>query len=218
MWVVRDSDRRSLDDQGKERLGSLTAAVNINMHKPTLVIVTGRPGSGKTTLSKELGKLLCFPVVSRDEIKEGYVNTFNVSHDKLPEDTNRIASAVFFKNVELLLTSQVSVIAEAAFQHSVWEPEITKFEDYAAVFVIICEIDAEIAARRHLERGLSDPKRGFFHGDKRVTHFKETGAVLPPAPYEPPVFAVSTLKVSTLNGYDPELEEIRKQIVVASRQ
>lgn len=184
-------------------------------NKPKLVIITGRPGSGKTTLAKELGKLLYFPVVIRDEIKEGYVNTFNVRHDELPENTNKIASAVFFENIELLLTRNVSVIAEAAFQHHVWEPEVTKFRNYADVFVIICEIEAEVAAKRHLERGLNDPQRGFFHGDKRVAHFKETGIVLPPAEYEPPTLDAPTIKVSTLHGYDPELEEIRKQIVAS---
>lgn len=179
-----------------------------SMHnKPKLVVVTGRPGSGKTTLSKEVGKLLYFPVVSRDEIKEGYVNTFNIRHDELPEDTNKVASEVFFRTIELLLSNQVSVIAEAAFQHKVWEPEITKFKNYADVFVIICEIDAEVAAKRHLERGISDPRRGFFHGDK------QTGAVLPPAAYEPPRLEVPTIKVCTLNGYDPELEEIPHRLI-----
>jgi len=176
------------------------------MHnKPKLVVVTGRPGSGKTTLSKQLGKLLYFPVVSRDEIKEGYVNTFNIRHDELPANTNRVASEVFFRTIELLLTNKVSVIAEAAFQRDVWKPEITRFEEYADVFVIICEIDAEAAAKRHVERSVNDPLRGFFHGENRVAQF--------PAEYEPPIFEVSTIKVCTLNGYDPELEEIRKQIV-----
>jgi hypothetical protein len=63
-------------------------------------------------------------------------------------------------------------------------------------------IEAEIAAQRHLERDLDDPKRRFFHG-----------GALHPAEYEPPVLEVPTIKVCTLNGYDPELEEIRKRIV-----
>ena len=170
--------------------------------KPKLVVVTGPPGSGKTTLSKQLGKLLYFPVVSRDEIKEGYVSTFNIRHDELPENTNKIASEVFFRTVELLLSNKVSLIAEAAFQHQVWEPQIERFKKYADVFVIICVIEAEIAAQRHLERDLDDPKRRFFHG-----------AALRPAEYEPPVLDVPTIKVCTLNGYDPELEEIRKRTV-----
>lgn len=178
------------------------------MHNtPKLVVVTGRPGSGKTTLSKQLGKLLYFPVVSRDEIKEGYVSTFNIRHDELPENTNKIASEVFFRTIELLLTNKVSVIAEAAFQHTVWEPEITRLKKHADVFVIICEIDAEVAATRHLERNANDPKRGFFHGDK------QTGVVSTPSEYEPPRPEASTIKVCTLNGYDPDLEVIRKQIV-----
>jgi predicted kinase len=181
-------------------------------NKPKLVVVTGRPGSGKTTLSKELAKLLYFPVVSRDEIKEGYVNTFNVRHDELPENTNKIVTEVFFKTIELLLTNNVSVIAEAAFQHPVWEPEITRFAKYSDVVLIVCEVDPEVAANRHLERGLNDPNRGFFHGDNRVAHFKETGVVLPPANYTPPRLQFCTINVSTLNGYDPALEEIRKQI------
>ena len=55
------------------------------------------------------------PVVSRDEIKEGYVNTFGVKHDELPEDTNKVVSTFSFEVVNKNLTNNVSVVIEAAF-------------------------------------------------------------------------------------------------------
>ena len=82
---------------------------------PKCVIVTGRPGAGKTTLSKELAQRLWMPFVSRDEIKEGYVNTFGLPHDQLPSETNRVVSDFFFEVVNQYLTNKVSVIIEADF-------------------------------------------------------------------------------------------------------
>ena len=48
----------------------------------------------------------------------------------------------------------------------------------------------------------------FFHGDKRVTIFKETGKFEPGGEYIPPNYAVPTLYVSTEDGYKPGLSKI----------
>ena len=90
--------------------------------KPKCIIITGQPGSGKTTLAKKLGERLWMPVISRDEIKEGYVNTYGVKHDQLPPDTNGLVSELFFGIVNQYLAGHISVVIEAAFQHKVWEP------------------------------------------------------------------------------------------------
>src|SRR5687768_5794095 len=94
--------------------------------KPKCIIITGRAGAGKTTLAGKLGAHLWMPVISRDEIKEGYVNTYGVKHDQLPPDTDRVVSEFFFETVSQYLTNKVSVIIEAAFQHQVWEPRMPK--------------------------------------------------------------------------------------------
>ena len=92
--------------------------------KPKCVIVTGRQGSGKTTLAKKLGERLWMPVICRDEIKEGYVSTYGVKHDELPPDTNGKITDFFFTIVDRYLERHVSVVIEAAFQHKVWAPRM----------------------------------------------------------------------------------------------
>ncbi len=181
---------------------------------PKLVIVTGRPGSGKTTLAKELGRLTKLPVFCRDEFKEGYVNTFEVNHNNLASNTNKVVTDTFFETIEFLLSRNVSLIAEAAFQHKVWELLFKKVSLFSDVYFIICEVEPYLAAKRHLQRGLEDPSREFYHGDNRVTHYKRTGEFLEPGEYLPPNFDVPTITISTKEGYSPSLDYVKNLIFV----
>lgn len=176
--------------------------------QPYCIIITGRPGSGKTTLAGELCKKLYMPKISRDEIKEGYVNTFGVKHDRLPEDTNEKVNHIFFETILMLLRGQVSIVVEAAFQHKLWDCIVPRIHAIARLYIIICEVSAELGAQRHLERGLANPRREFYHGDKRVAIFRETGKFEPGGEYMPPDYDVPTLHVSTVNGYAPALDKI----------
>src|SRR5215211_4881766 len=89
--------------------------------RPSLIVVTGRPGSGKTTLAHALARAVRCPAISRDEIKEGFVNaTGEISEPG--GHVERHASDAFFATVTLLLGRRVTVVAEAAFQHGVWAP------------------------------------------------------------------------------------------------
>jgi predicted kinase len=180
--------------------------------KPQCIIVTGRPGSGKTTLAAKLGERLCMPVISRDELKEGYVNTYGVKHDLLPPETNGLVTDLFFTLVNQYLGANISIVVEAAFQHEAWEPRMPKILELANVRLVLCNAGNELAARRHLERGLENPTREFFHGDHRVAHYRKTGEVLPPANYSAPKFAMPTIQVATDGDYVPRLAEIVKQI------
>lgn len=176
--------------------------------KPKCIIVTGRAGAGKTTLSKKLGQQLYMPVISRDEIKEGYVNTFGVKHDKLPTETNRLVTDFFFDIVCQYLANKVSLVIEAAFQHSVWEWRMSRIIELSHPFIIVCSIDADIAAQRHLQRGLADSRREFYHEDKRVSLYRVTGEIGTPQPYVAPNFDLPRLDVVTESGYSPSLDEI----------
>ena len=158
------------------------------------------------------------PVISRDEIKEGYVNTYGVNHDQLPPDTNGLVSELFFGIVNQYLAGHISVVIEAAFQHQVWEPRMSKILELASPLIVLCSADGAVAARRHLQRGLENPNREFYHGDKRVAHYRKTGKTSPSESYSAPNFNILTIQVSTDGEYVPCIDVIVKQIQSSDAQ
>jgi adenylate kinase family enzyme len=180
--------------------------------KPKCIIVTGRQGAGKTTLARKLAEKLWMPAIIRDEIKEGYVTTYGTKHDELPDDTNRIVTNLFFKIVNKYLAGKVSVVIEAAFQHGVWEPRMSEMLELARVWMVRVSVDEAVAADRSIQRGMDNPNREFYHGDNRVVHYRKTGEILTPAPYDLPEFDVPTIDVLTDGEYDPPIDEIVKRI------
>jgi len=184
----------------------------VQVQKPKCIIVTGRPGSGKNTLAGKLAKALWMPLVSRDEIKEGYVNTFGVRHDELGPDVNACGTNLFFELVDQYLERKISIVIEAAFQHHVWEFRMPRITELASPVIIQCSIDDAVAARRYLERGLGDPEREYYHGDNMVVHYRKTGEILPYAEFSTPTFDLPTIAVSTDGEYSPSVQKIVSQI------
>jgi 2-phosphoglycerate kinase len=180
--------------------------------KPKCIIITGRAGAGKTTLAKKLGARLWMPVISRDEIKEGYVNTYSVKHDRLPPGTDGLITDFFFAIVNQYLAGHISVVIEAAFQHKVWEPRMPEISEVSSPLIVLCIVDDTLAAKRHLKRGLENPERELYHSDNRVVHYRKTREFLSPASYAAPKFDVPTIEVSTDGEYVPCIEEIVKRI------
>ncbi len=101
---------------------------------PKCIMLTGRPGSGKSILSEKLSKQFYVPKISRDELKEGYVNTFGIKHDQLPENTNGVVNQVFFKSIIELLEGKISILIEAAFGHSIWDKIVPKIINIAELY------------------------------------------------------------------------------------
>ena len=177
------------------------------MEKPRLFVVTGRPGAGKSTFAAAFGQSCYLPVISRDTVKEGMVHTYGVRHDQLPADANLQATLTFFDTLDFLLDRKISVIAEAAFQHKLWSEFLPRFEEKAEIILLICRVSGEIALERFLQRGLDDPLREYFHGDKGV-HMARQGLAVPVGSYEEPHLSYPTYYIDTADGYHPSIPQL----------
>ena len=150
------------------------------MNKPLLVIVSGRPGSGKSTLAHLLAKEIRCPLISRDELKEGFINTVKREHHQTTEDEKLLIFTTFFKLIETLLDSNIGAIAESAFQNKVWSSKYDLLSKKARIKLIVCTLDSKLANKRYLERKKNDTKREYYHGDSIINTEDDDVEYIPP--------------------------------------
>jgi predicted kinase len=174
--------------------------------RPTLIVVSGPPGSGKTTLAHALAAAIPCPAICRDEIREGLVHAHpdrSAEHDReLMLRTNK----VFFAAVKLFIEAGVTAVIEAAFQHRLWHPGLQPLIGLADLRVVRCSVEEDVA-RERIRCRVSEVTGRTAHHDTEFLAALEAGRVSIGA-WEPPRLDVPTFVVDTNAGYRPELEEI----------
>ena len=85
------------------------------MASPLLVIVTGPPGAGKTTLGRRLAADLRYPLISKDDIKEALFETLGWSDRDWSAKLGYASFVVLFTILKRELEAGRSVVTETAF-------------------------------------------------------------------------------------------------------
>jgi len=172
---------------------------------PTLVVVSGPAGAGKTTLAHRLAGAVGCPLISRDEIKEGMVHASPGFVPAVGDDLTAATLPVFFGVLELLLRAGVTTVAEAAFQDRVWRPRLEPLRGVAEFRIVHCVVDADVALERIRRRRARDPLRR-AHVDSAVGY--DTTQRLSHETFDRVSIEAPALEVDTSDGYRPGLEEI----------
>ncbi len=169
------------------------------MPRPTLVVVSGPAGTGKTTLAHELAGAIGCPVICRDEIKEGMVRTVGPFEPTPGDELTKRTLPVFFDAIRLMLENDVSLVAEAAFQHHVWAPRLDALASIADIRIVQCHTDLDTMRIRVEERG----NRGAHADDAWLREWPASVEGFQRLSLDAP-----SIDVDTTSGHEPPLDQI----------
>jgi predicted kinase len=138
------------------------------MH-PTIIIVTGRPAAGKSTLAKWLSQELKLPLVSKDNIREELFERLGWKDREWAQLLGKASVDMMFYFAQAELEVGHSIIMDNSFYPSVSNPRFQALKEqyHAESIQIVCDSDRETLFQRFKLRADSGSRHP-GHGDKDV--------------------------------------------------
>jgi predicted kinase len=179
---------------------------------PALVLVTGKPASGKTTLATRLAADLGFPLLTKDAIKESLYDTIGWSDKAHSQQLGAASFRVLFTVLDAVLAAGVSAVAEAPFDREISARELEKLRERRpfTLVQVLCHADGQVLIDRYRARNES----GHRHPGHVLTDaMPDVEMALADGRHEPvaiesAVFEVDTTDPATID-YERLLQEIR---------
>ena len=175
---------------------------------PTLIVVSGLPATGKTTLAAHLRRELGLPLIAKDALKEALASALP-ENQPISRDTSRQigrqAMTLMFAFARDLIESGTPCIVESNFIPALAVNDFEPFHSCACVRQVHCSLPQTVMLERY-QRRIDQGERHAIHVDtvaigEIVGRIAEGGS-------EPIPLGAPLLQVSTIDGYEPPLPQI----------
>jgi predicted kinase len=172
--------------------------------RPPLLVVTGPPGAGKTTLAAPLAARLRLPLIAKDTIKEALGDATPVV---TVEESRRLGQACFA--VMYALTSEqlkvgVGAVLETPLLRGVSEPGLGRLMAGSQAAIVHCHADPATLLARYEARATSGERHPVHVDAARLAEAE----LWPLSRYDPLDLPGPVLMVDTSSGYRPPFDEL----------
>jgi predicted kinase len=170
---------------------------------PALLIVTGHPATGKTTLARAVAAALALPLVSKDTLKESLFDSLGWSDKAWSLRVGVAAIALLYRMAETTLSAGASLIVESNFRADFDTARMLDLHGRCAFrpVQLRCVASGEVMAERYLRRlaaGERHPGHCETFAEAHIAALRAVGPI-EPLGLDGPVLTVDTTDLSRLN-------------------
>jgi adenylate kinase family enzyme len=145
------------------------------MSKALLVIISGPPCTGKTTLGKKIAREFNLPLISKDEIKESLFDSLGTKDREWSKKLGIASFELLYRFIKILLLANTSFIIETPLKP---EYDEEKFLDLKKKFgfeviQLMCKTDGEILFERFKKRSESGKRHPGHVDSQNYDEFKD---------------------------------------------
>ncbi len=179
--------------------------------KNKVILITGFPASGKTTIGKELAKLMSIPFISKDDIKELMFDGLGWKDREWSKKLGLVSYDLLYYFAEALLAANTSFVIESNFKPEFDNPKFSALKEKHDfdIIQILCKADGEVLFERFKKRSESGQRHP---GHVDVTNYDEFKTALLSGRCEPLDIEGKIIEVDTTDFRKIDIDAILRHL------